>query len=156
MRRKSVLMVLLLLSFNLTGCKNSNLENLESSNNDSQHSIKILNKQDDVIDNSNTIGDSSDLLYREYQTGANMGEGKVICFKEIITDNAEKPQAIVVFYNDSVKDILPYEGKDIEYEIKKPGTYAFFVLEEDKSLVDISGKISDFINTNGSELLPLN
>lgn len=155
MRRKSVLMVLLVLSFSLTGCKNSNLENLESSKDDSKHSIETLAKQDDVIDNSNTIKDSSDLLYREYQIGANMGEGKVICFKEIITDNTENPQAIVVFYNDSVKDVLPYEGKDVEYEIKKAGTYAFFVLEEDKSLVDISGKISDFIDADESEFLPL-
>ena len=155
MRSKSVLMVLLVLSFSLTGCKNSNLENLESSKDDSKHSIETLAKQDDVIDNSNTIKDSSDLLYREYQIGANMGEGKVICFKEIITDNTENPQAIVVFYNDSVKDVLPYEGKDVEYEIKKAGTYAFFVLEEDKSLVDISGKISDFIDADESEFLPL-
>lgn len=152
MRRKKILIMMLIVMFGLTGCNNNGLK---SSQNVSKHSTELSDKQDDVMNNLNATEGSADLLYREYQIGANMGEGKVICFKEIITDNAENPQAIVVFYNDSVKDVLPYKGNDLEYEIEKAGTYAFFVLEEDKSLVDISGKISDFIDTDESELLPL-
>lgn len=152
MRRKKILIMMLIVMFGLTGCNNNGLK---SSQNVSKHSTELSDKQDDVMNNLNATEGSADLLYREYQIGANMGEGKVICFKEIITDNAENPQAIVVFYNDSVKDVLPYKGNDLEYEIEKAGTYAFFVIEADKSLVDISGKISDFIDVDERELLPL-
>lgn len=152
MRIQKILIMMLIVILGLTGCNNNDLE---TSQNDNKHSAETSNKQDEVTDNSNEINDSSDLLYKEYQIGANMGDGKVICFKQVIEDNTENPQAIVVYCDDSVKEIIPYEEKDIEYEIEEAGTYAFFVIEEDKSLVDISGQVSDFIDADERELLPL-
>ena len=80
------MIMMLIVILGLTGCNNNDLE---TSQNDNKHSAETSNKQDEVTDNSNEINDSSDLLYKEYQIGANMGDGKVICFKQVIEDNTE-------------------------------------------------------------------
>lgn len=73
---------------------------------------------------------TSNTLSADYtKIGSQMERDSIVIPKEIIEKSAEKPEAIIVFYNDQILKIISYEGADLLFHIKEPGWYCFAILE---------------------------
>ena len=64
---------------------------------------------------------------------------EVIRFKNIRVASERHPEAVVVVFLDEMKEIIPYEKKDITYELAEDGWYGFFALDANKKMTEISG-----------------
>lgn len=148
-----VFLLVSVLSFNLIGCvKNSETLPQSDLNNDIvNEEISSLEENKANRENSQT----SDILYREYNIGTNMASGTVFIAKEHINESSENPEAIIVFYNDEILELIPYEQEDLTFNLNKSGWYGFFVLDR-KEMIDISEKVSEFKNADDSIVTPLN
>lgn len=140
-----------ILSFNLIGCtKNNNTLPQSDLNKDAVE--EIASQKENVTDNEDS--QTSDLLYRQYNIGANIGAGSVIISKEHVNESSENPEAIIIFYNDEIIESIPYEKEDLTLNLDKSGWYGFFVLDG-KKMVDISEKVCEFKSANDSIVAPL-
>lgn len=151
-KKLSVFLLLSILSFNLIGCAKNNDTTPQSDSNKDVVNEEISNQNENVTDKEDS--DTSDLLYREYNIGANMASGTVFISKEHINESTENPEAIIVFYNDEILESIPYEKEDLTFNLDKSGWYGFFVLDG-KEMVDISEKVSDYKNADDSLVTPL-
>lgn len=151
-KRCSVFLLVSILSFNLIGCvkNNETLPKSDLNNNVVSEEISTQEENKTDVEDSQT----SDLLYREYNIGANMASGTVFISKEHINESTENPEAIIVFYNDEILESIPYEQENLTFNLDKSGWYGFFVLDG-KEMVDISEKVSDFKNADDSIVTPL-
>lgn len=96
----------------------------------------------------------SDLLYREYKIGSQKEAGSVLIPKAVVEENAENPEAIIIFYNDQILETVPYEKEDLTIDLAQSGWYCFCVLDG-KNMEDISEKISDFESIENDIVTPL-
>lgn len=85
---------------------------------------------------------NSDLFHRAYNMGTNLMPGKISIKNDDILKACETPDAVLIYSSDVTYDSLPFDDRDLEYEIKSPGHYCFFVLNKDGSLIDITDTIS--------------
>lgn len=152
-KKCSIFLLVSILSFNIIGCVKNN-ETLPKSDLDNA----VVNEEISSQEENKTDGEesqTSDLLYREYNIGANMASGNVFISKEHINESSENPEAIIVFYNDEIIESIPYEKEDLTLNLDKSGWYGFFVLDG-KEMVDISENVSELKNADDSIVTPLN
>lgn len=138
----------------LSACTSNTLSADNTSNYDiskKEKSLREISAESDSSKNSLEC----DLLYREYQIGSQMESGSVVIPEEVIEESAEKPEAIIVFYNDQILNSIPYEGADLSFCLDKAGWYCFAILEGNQ-MIDISDKASYFVSTEDSLIMPLN
>jgi uncharacterized membrane protein len=151
-KKLSVFLLVSIMSFNLIGCVNNNDTSSQPDSNKDVVKEDVSNQTENVTDKEDS--NTSDLLYREYNIGANMASGTVFISKEHINESSENPEAIVVFYNDEILESTPYEQEDLTFNLDKSGWYGFFVLDG-KEMVDISGMVSELKSADDSIVTPL-
>lgn len=147
----ALLVVISILGLSACTSKNVSADNIENSVNS-----KIEKK---TQENSNEKHENSNqeivLLYREYQIGSHMEAGDIMISKEVIEETTDNPEAIIIFYNDTILKTIPYEGEELSFHLEKAGWYCFAVLEENQ-MIDISEKVTSFESVENSHIMPLN
>lgn len=147
-RRWMVLLLVILFSVSVIGC-----EKKYETSSISELDEKVTQKEKMAAEDGTQ---SSDLLYREYTIGVNMGTGNILIESSNIDNLTKSAQSIVIFYNDSVKEVIPYGNKNFEYRITSIGYYGFFALDEDNKLVDINDQVCSIHEADEDGIIPLN
>lgn len=147
-RRWMVLLLVILFSVSVIGC-----EKKYETSCISELDEKVTQKEKMAAEDGTQ---NSDLLYREYTIGVSMGSGNILIESSNIDNLTKSAQSIVIFYNDSVKEVIPYENKNFEYRITSIGYYGFFALDEDNKLVDINDQVCSIHEADEDGIIPLN
>lgn len=149
MRRKwMALLLVMICSVSMIGC-----ERKDEASGISESNKSVIQKEEMADKDS---AQSSDLLYREYAIGVNMGSGNILIESSSIDNATKSAQSIVIFYNDSVKEVIPYENENFEYRITSSGYYGFFVLDENNKLLDINNEVCSIHEADENGIIPLN
>lgn len=140
----------------LAGCsaKNALAHSTKDKNEINTESVSSISIEDESADKKQE-NQVDDLLYREYQIGSQRAAGSVFIPKDVVEENSENPEAVIIFYNDQILEIVPYEKEDLTVDLARSGWYCFCVLEG-KNMEDISEKISDFKGIENNIFTPLN
>ncbi len=75
---------------------------------------------------------------RESRIGSDLTQGEIIIPQGAMEKATDHPEAVVVVFLDKMKEIIPYEKKDITYELSEDGWYGFFALDANKKMTEIS------------------
>ena len=154
MQKKHYLFLCLwLIAISITGCGTNNKTTQNSNSNGLVQNEKSDKKEIGSI--SEADEKSSDLVYREYKIGDQIGEGKIIIKSDDVNKISKDAQSIVVFYNDEKKETLPYTNEDIEYEIIKHGFYGFFVIDSNGEMLDTPIQTTSMHDINNDIFTPL-
>ncbi|HIU02493.1 MAG TPA: hypothetical protein IAB63_04495 [Candidatus Onthocola gallistercoris] len=92
-----------------------------------------------AIDAGNEKKNRFPFLTKESRIGSDLSQGEIVIPQGVMEEATAHPEAVVVVFLDEMKEIIPYEKKDITYELAEDGWYGFFALDANKKMTEISG-----------------